>query len=272
MESAANFELEGLALRVQGALASVELRRAIAERVAAAARGERVLAERFELEGRAVWLKGDHLPGKARWRHSLWRAVGRATPREREFERLNWLRARLFRAPQPVACGVAQSGLVVRYHFLCLEALGPHEPLSSAWAGADARERARWLDELARELARLHALHFVHRNFFLRNVLVDRTPAPPSGDPRRLILIDPWRAGAPLPRRGFDYDLGALLLDAERLWGTPELERFLELYFEQRRAQGAPADRDELLACAAQRRSELFARVRLTRSGSRARD
>lgn len=264
MDAAARFELEGFVVRVRGGEKPAGLQRALAERIALAAREERVLAERFEFEGRALWLKGDHLPGKARWRHSLWSAAGRATPREREFERLKWLRARLFRAPEPIACGAARAGVLVRYQFLCLAALGPHEPLSSAWARAGALERAAWSDELARELARLHALHVVHRNLFLRNVLVDRTPTPASGDPRRLILIDPWRAGAPLPRRGVDYDLGALLLDAVGLWSADELARWFARYFEQRRTQSSPANAARLLARAAQRRIELARRARVT--------
>ncbi len=262
MEPSGEFESDGLTVRMRSARASVELERAIGERVALAAREGRVLAERFDFEGRALWLKGDHLPGKARWRHTLWRAAGRLTPRERELERLNWLRARLFRAPEPIACGVVSSGVVLRYHFLAMHALGPNEPLSSAWTHARENERFTWIDELAAELARLHALHVVHRNLFLRNVLVDRAAPPASGDPRRLILIDPWRAGAPLPRRGFDYDLGALLLDAVGVWSAEELTRFLVRYFEQREAQHAPEHRRDLLSRAAQRRIELARRTR----------
>lgn len=262
MKPSGEFESHGLTVRMRSARASTELERAIGERVALAAREGRVLAERFEFEGRALWLKGDHLPGKARWRHTLWRVAGRVTPRERELERLNWLRARLFRAPEPIACGVVSSGIVLRFHFLAMHALGPHEPLSSAWPRASASERCVWIDELAAELARLHALHVVHRNLFLRNVLVDRAAPATSGDPRRLILIDPWRAGAPLPRRGFDYDLGALLLDAVGLWSAEELARLVLRYFEQRDAQHSPEHPRDLLPRAAQRRIELARRAR----------
>lgn len=285
MSSGEHFALAGLSIRIRTNDAAAPLAARLASIVADAARAERILAQRVELAGVAVWLKGDHLPGKARLRHSLASCVGRATPREREFARLRWLRARLFRAPEPLACGAARSGAVLRYHVLALAELGPHEPLSTAFAQASEFERAAWIAELAREVARMHALHFAHRNLFLRNVLVDRAAPPSEGDPRRLIFIDPWRGGAPLPRRGPDYDLGALMLDAASVWRLDEQRAFFERYLEERRVQDRPADARTLLERAALRRLELARRAqvhapqwdvaaleRATKSGSRARD
>lgn len=262
MSALKHFTLDGFEVRVRTDDAPATLAAELAPIVAKAARAQRVLAERTELAGVSLWLKGDHLPGKARWRHSLAGWIGRVTPREREFERLRWLRARLFRAPQPIACGAALAGGVLRYQLLAMAELGPHEPLSTAFEHATQFERAAWIDELARETARLHALHLAHRNLFLRNVLVDRAPPPTKGDPRRLMLIDPWRAGAQLPRRGVDYDLGALMLDAASLWSFDEQRAFFERYFEQRRVQDRPAKPKSLLTAAAQRRIELARRAR----------
>jgi len=236
----------------------------LARVVGAAARNQRVLAERVELGGVNVWIKGDHLPGKARVRHSLYARLGRPTPREREFDRLRWMRARLFRTPEPLFTGALRSAGLLRYQFLAMAPLAAHEPLAEALRSGNESIRNEWIRELAREVARLHTLHFVHRNLFFRNVLVDRTPTPVVGEHRRLILIDPWRGGTPLPRRGVDYDLGALMLDAAQAWSFDEQLAFCREYFGERAAQEKPASPSTLLERAARRRSELARRAPAT--------
>jgi hypothetical protein len=254
--------LDGLELRVHAASLKGEALAAFARQAAAAALDQRVLAHLAQCGDETLWLKGDHLPGKARWRHTFGGLFGRATPREREHRQLDWLRARLFRAPRPRASASIRSRGVLRYHVLALDPLGAHEALGDAWPRASEAERCAWIDELAHESARLHSLHFVHRNLFLRNLLVDRERQPDSGDPRRLIFIDPWRGGAPLPLRGCSYDLACLMFDAAGLWSSAHQRRFFACYAEERARQAQPVELRDLLARADERRRALARRSR----------
>lgn len=244
---------------LRGREAEAGLLAALAPLVEAAAREQRVLSGLCELGTRQAWLKGDHLPGSARLRHSLRRTLGLGTPREREFANLLWLRGRLFRAPRPLAAASLSRAGWLGYHVLALEPLGAHRTLAEALPGAPPEQRGAWLDELARECARMHALHFVHRDLYLRNVLV--APDRSSGDRRELVFIDAWRSGAPLPRRGADYDLACLLLEGAELMSGTEQRCFLAQYFEQRARQGSPADVRGLLSAAAERRAVLVERA-----------
>jgi hypothetical protein len=255
-------ERDGFVARLRSDRASERLLERALELATSAARDSRILAELFEAAGESAWIKGDHLPGKARWRHTLAGVLGRASPREREFERLKWLRARLFRAPKPLAAGSLRAGGVLRYQFLVLAPLPAHETLAHAWSNASSAERAELVDELSREIARLHALHFVHRNLFFRNLLVDRSPRKLEGDPRRLVFIDPWRGGEALPRRGVSYDLGALMVDAAEHWDFDAQRRFFAGYFEQRALQGLPAHAATLLPSVAMHHRALARRAK----------
>jgi hypothetical protein len=234
---------------------------ALAPELEAAERDSRVLAREHRIGDAALWLKGDHLPGKARIRHTLRRRIGLRAPRERELANLEWLRRRLFRVPEPLAAGVLIRGGLLRYQFLALAPLPPHRALDDALPGAPREQRAAWLDELAREVARVHSLHYVHRDLHFRNVLVETGP-PASGDRRRLILIDTARGGIALPRRGTDHDLGCLFLDGAGMLATDEQRRFVELYASERVVQGRPVDLRKLLERADRRRRELLERIR----------
>jgi len=256
------FEIDGLELRVHAESLSGDALAEFVARVAAAAREQRVLAQLAACGRETLWLKGDHLPGKARWRHTLGGLLGRATPREREHRQLEWLRARLFRAPRPRASASVRSRGVLCYHALALEPLGAHEALVEAWPRATDAEHRNWIDELAVESARLHSLHVVHRNLFLRNVLVDRAPPAGAGDPRRLIFIDPWRGGAPLPLRGCAYDLACLMLDAAELWSSTHQRRYFDEYAAERTRQAKPVQLRELLERTDERRRVLARRSR----------
>lgn len=262
MKAPQRLALDGLDLRVHGEGLPTDALEAFARHAAAAAREQRVLAQLAACGDATLWLKGDHLPGKARWRHTFGGLFGRATPREREHRQLDWLRARLFRAPRPRASASIRLRGVLRYHVLALDPLGAHESLGAAWPRASEDERGAWLDELASESARLHSLHFVHRNLFLRNLLVDHKPPPESGDPRRLIFIDPWRGGAPLPLRGCSYDLACLMLDAAELWSTEHQQRFFARYAQERARQAQPVVLRDLLARTDERRRALTRRSR----------
>ncbi|MEX1023601.1 MAG: lipopolysaccharide kinase InaA family protein [Planctomycetota bacterium] len=155
------------------------------------------LRGRLELADGPVFQKASPLSARAGGRHARRRwLLGIEPPRLAEFSNLEWLRQRGFGAPEPrfAACLVrprlAFQGLVTR------------------WIdGARAFETAD-LDELARlgaEVGRLHALGFVHRDLFARNLLL----APDGG----WVFLDAWRGG---PRRGLRgplWDLACLCTD-----------------------------------------------------------
>jgi len=233
----------------------------LGSQIVLAERESRVLGQRFTALELDVWLKGDHLPGKARVRHSLRRLFGVPAPREREYANFLWLRARLFRTPEPLAAGVLVRGGWLRYQFLCTLALGAHRPLDVALQDAAPDKRRAWLAELAREVARMHALHFVHRDLQWRNVLVTSERIPAHGDQRALTFIDCWRGGTPLPRRAADYDIACLMLEGAGALALDEQRAFFGLYGAERAHQGSPVDARRLLAAAERRRTELLARI-----------
>lgn len=220
------------------------------------------VARALELDGRRAWLKASRLSGSAAWRYGLRHALlRRAPPRVREARNLTWLRERLFRAPQPLAAGFVARGARLRYQFLLESYLEDVVPLDLALDRGDPHERGVLLDELAREIARLHALRFVHRDLYLRNLLV-RAPHQGDGDARRLAFVDVWRGGPREFLRDEAYDLGCLMLEGAGLITPVEESRLWELYFDERSAQGRPADRAALLAAAARERAAQLARVR----------
>ena len=249
----------------QGDLVGVEssagVLESIATSVANAAAAQVVLAEPFPRLRPNLWLKGDHLPGSARWRHTFRRAIGLGVPRTAEFANLEWLRKRLFRCPRPVAAGVIVRAGVVRYQVLALEQIDRAATLETSWSDADDALRAAWIDELALEVARMHSLAFVHRDLFLRNVLVDSQPTPTRGDPRKLYFLDAWRSGRPRPLRDEAYDLGCLMVDARDDWSQTEQKRFFARYFDERSALGALAQVEQVLQAADGHRSALVARM-----------
>jgi len=237
----------------------------LAPLVVEAERARRVLGESREVARRHLWLKGDHLSGSARWRYSLRRWLGFPVPREREARNLIWLRERLFRAPRPLASAVLLRGGLVRYQLLVLAVLPAHRSIPEAWPTASAEQRSRWSVELAREVARAHSLHFVHRDLHLRNFVIGRDPA--STDERELWLLDTWHAPFARPGRGVAYDLGCLLLDAVALFEPQELGAWLRDYARERAAQGSPVELASLLPQAARHRRALVAR-RNARAGA----
>jgi len=241
---------------------SEELARAALEPAITAMLGPPHLGTPVELGQRAAWLKSGALGGKAALRYGLRRAFLRlAPPRVRELENLAWLRERLFRVPEPLAAGFIARGLRLRFQFLLTARLEGVRPLDEALAAAQRGERAELLDELAREVARMHALRFVHHDLYLRNVLA----APPhvgEGDPRRLFFVDAWRGGPHYPWRDAAYDLGCLMLEGAGLLDLQEQRTFVRLYLEERSAQGRAADGAALLAAAERERAAQLRRAR----------
>lgn len=220
------------------------------------------VAREIGLGGRRAWLKASRLSGNAAWRYGLRHALlRRAPPRVRESRNLAWLRERLFRAPEPLAAGFVARGARLRFQFLIESFLEDVLPLDQALDRAEAAERAALLDELAREIARMHALRFVHRDLYLRNLLV-RPPHVGDGDARRLAFVDVWRGGPHEWLRDEAYDLGCLMLEGAGLLSADEQTHLWQLYFDGRETQGRPADRGALLAAAARERAAQLARVR----------
>ena len=220
--------------------------RSAAELALSAAAGPRAVGRPVQLDGMDAWLKASPLRGSAGLRYTLRRTLLRLdAPREREYANLEWLRREGFQAPRPLAVGtLARRGRIV-WQFLLLKRLEHAQPLVDCLPGAAQAERAELLAELAREVARLHALRFIHHDLHLRNVLVGA--APPASDARRLWFVDAWRGGPRYALRGPAYDLACLMLHGEGLISALERERWIELYLEQRSAHGRPADRARLL-------------------------
>jgi tRNA A-37 threonylcarbamoyl transferase component Bud32 len=204
-----------------------------------------------------AWFKGSHLRGKARLRHTLRsKLLFRPAPRVRELKNLEWLRARMFQAPKPLAAGVLERHGFPTYQFLFTETVPGAKPFEEVLRAAPQSERAALFDELARETARLHALHFAHRDLFVRNLL-----AVDAGAARRLWFIDCWRGGPERARRDAAYDLGSFMLEGASLFSADEQKAFFERYFAERQAQGASAERKKLLAGAAAHRKKWLARI-----------
>ena len=215
-----------------------------------------------ELCGRPGWLKGGPPRGSAALRYGLrWRLARRAPPRGREYANLSWLEARLFRVAAPLACGWILRGARLRFQFLVTALSEDARPLESILDESTPSERAGLVDELARESARMHALSFVHRDLYLRNVLVLPAHVGP-GDPRRLVFIDAWRGGPHHVGRGPAYDLGCLMLEGASVLTREEQARFVHGYLEERSGQGKPARAQSLLRSAERARASLLARAR----------
>lgn len=212
----------------------------------------------IEFGGKRAYFKRSRLRGSSRWRWgarvALWRD---RLPRVREYYNLCWLTERLFQTPLPIAAGgFARAGLPA-WQFLLTEELAPAETLERFNVREDDEdERAAVLDELAREVARMHALGFVHRDLYPRNVLVL-----PRGSLQRVAFLDAWAGGPPPQRRGPSYDLGCLFLRVEGPRARAERELFLARYADEREALGRPVDVARLVRGAQRARARAIARL-----------
>jgi len=239
-----------------------ELARAALEPAIEAMLGPALEGQPVELGPHPAWLKAGTLAGSATWRYGLRRVLLRASPpRVRELDNLAWLQARLFRVPEPLAAGFIARGPRLRFQFLLTRRIAGVRPLDAALDDAPADERDALLAELGREVARLHALRFVHHDLYLRNVLVVPPHVGP-GDPRRLVLVDAWRGGPHYPWRDAAYDLGCLMLEGAGLLTHDEQRELVRLYLAERTAQGRPADAPVLLAAATRERAAQLRRAR----------
>lgn len=211
--------------------------------------------------GEPAWIKGGPLAPSGSRRHALRAALpGAPTPRRREFTNLTWLARRLFRTPEPLAALTLLAGRKPRAEWLATGRIGGartlHAFLTATRGPECATEREAVLVELAREVARMHALAFVHRDLFPRNILV----APPDLG-RRLVFLDCWRGGERLQLRGPAYDLACLFLHLDEVASREEQSALLARYGSERAIQGRPVDLDRLWRRALRERRALVRRL-----------
>ena len=242
-------------LRVVGARDEI-VRAAVELACADAARAGHGI-ERLRFEGTDAWFKREVLFGKSRVRWGLKALVLRAQlPRVAEYHHLHWLAERLFQTPSPLAAGVfVRRGFPVR-QFLITEHVAGSMPFESWFDGAPSGERVAVIDEVAREAARMHALGFVHHDLFTRNLLVV-----PQDQARRAFFLDAWAGGPPPQMRGAAYDVACFLLESGTRLQLSEADRFVDVYVEERVAQGRPVKREEFVAHAARERGRLIDRL-----------
>ncbi|MDA1266232.1 MAG: hypothetical protein O2816_14215 [Planctomycetota bacterium] len=218
---------------------------------------DRTFAESIEVDGARLFAKGGPLAPRAARRHALRQRVLRAAlPRVREYENLRWLRERVFQAPQPFAAAVLWSRGLPRFQVLVLEEVRDASTLDLALSDASLPERAALAQELGGEVGRMHALRFVHRDLFARNLLVV-----PREAHRRLVFIDAWRARPGRSLRGPAYDLACLFLEGAELWSEDEQRLLLDAYAASRAAQGSEVESD-LMRRITREREGLLARLR----------
>ena len=230
-----------------------ELFEACAPRLEEALRKGSSGRERIRLGGRAGVHKYGPLWGKARWRHALRLHLLRASlPRLREFENLTWLRRHGYGAPKPLfAAAFLRHGLPL-FQALVTEEVPDATTLRQLLEAGPSPVRTPAVEELGRLVAGLHAQGFVHRDLFPRNLLVTH-----GEDGPRLHFLDAWRGGPRRGLRGPTYDIACLLLYAPSLLERDEEALLLATYFDARAQEGAPLDREHLLARAARMRRRL---------------
>lgn len=206
-----------------------------------------------DFEGARVFLKGAPLASGPATRHGLRRLVLRAhAPRISEYNNLWWLHNRLFETPVALAAGVLVRAGRPRYQFL-LTVVEAAQPFEDVFPQETPSAQRAVMVELGREVARFHALHFVHRDLYPRNLLLR-----PAGSMRRVVFLDTW-AGGPTPgRRGPAYDLACLFLEGARDFQAEHQAAFLESYFDERRRQAQPAAPQQLLRRAQSARNRLW--------------
>jgi tRNA A-37 threonylcarbamoyl transferase component Bud32 len=184
-----------------------------------------VRCERRPWAGNDAWLKSEPLASGPARRHRLRaRFLGRPYPRRAEFENLAWLRSHGFGAPEPLVACVGRVGGRALWQFLVTSTVQDATDLRS-FLERRPMELGALLDELGQQVAALHALGFVHRDLFPRNLLLRGGPERPE-----LFFLDAWRGGARPQLRAADHDLACLFLHLPLWLERGELERLFEAY------------------------------------------
>lgn len=198
--------------------------------------------------GRETFALGDGLVVKRyrgdawrEWWHEWRRGGERRSPARREAENLASLHALGLCVPRPLAWveeaavlapplrGETRGGRSA----LAMERLEHREHLRAWLARSSPAVRAIWIDAVARFAARLHGLHWFHRDLYLQHFVVLDV------DPPRLALLDCGRARReqPIPLRWIVKDLAQLLHSlpaATQGGGAREALRFLARYRRER--------------------------------------
>lgn len=170
----------------------------------------------------------------------LWSGMFRGTlfgcPKaRREFENLAALRAMELDAPEPVSFGEERkAGWLVRSYLISKGVPSPtplHEyirdQLAPLTGEARTRTRRTLIEHLATYTRRLHEHHFVHHDYFWRNILLSRE------DLDHFYLIDAHKGRRWNPwadRQSRASDLAALEAPAPRFFRRTERLRFFLLY------------------------------------------
>ena len=150
-------------------------------------RGQRDTGQLIQLSQTQAWVKGGRLKLESSLRHgvrSYW--MKRAFPRVNEFRNLGSLRAAGIRAVRPLVAGVWRQGWRAKLQFLGTEWI-PEAPSIAQMVSAGHADLDAALDSCGVLVARLHKLHFEHRDCFPRNFIFD-----PKG---RAWVLDAWRGG-----------------------------------------------------------------------------
>ena len=199
--------------------------------------------------GRA-YFKLSALAGKSRLRYALKRGLlRRPLPRLAEFANLAWLREHGFGAPDAIAAGALWSRGLPRFQFLFnREVLGARTLAAFLAEERDPGARTAVLEELAKMVARMHELRFLHHDLFPRNVLVT--------GPSEVAFLDCWAGGLLPQMRAPAYDLACLTLDPEGSLSAAEVDRILETY-----AGATSLDPDRLRRSVARERAALAYRI-----------
>ena len=210
-----------------------------------------------EFAGGRAYFKLSALQGKTSLRYALKRGLLRAPlPRLSEFANLGWLRENGFNAPEPLAAGALWRRGLPRFQFLLTREVEGAGTLGS-WMKEEKepKERARVLEELARTVARMHELRFLHHDLFSRNILVSSGSMSSRGS--RVWFLDCWAGGLPPQARGPSYDLACLTLDVDGRFAPEERDRFLETYASARGTKDPRFDLERFRRCVARDRDAL---------------
>jgi hypothetical protein len=210
-------------------------------------------AELVTCAGRSALLSHRVLRGRERF-GAAWQQLvpWRATAGLREYGNLIWLRDRLFQTPRPLASGTLTRHGMPCFGFLLTEVIPGAITLDELLRGDPRRDESRGssspssprveiLGELAREVARMHALRFVHGNLTPATVLV----GPPSRTSRVHLTTDA-RGGPRSSPSAWVRELARFAVCAESSLTEAESRSLAAIYVEERRAQGRPVDAERL--------------------------
>ncbi len=232
--------------------------RAALERLRDLARAEATAAAWSTTDGQPEFTKGSPIALRARGRHARRARMGRGLPRLNEFDNLTWLREAGFLAAQPLAALTTWTGGQPVWQGLVTVKLADARDASPVLAAASPAEQLKLAQVLGETLGRLHRAGFIHRDFYLRNLLFGG-----ASKGAQLGMIDCWRGGpgrastlwARLLGRGSAYDIGCLFVHLPGLVSVEAEGLVLESYRNARGLSRASAGRLFLRAARARRAS-----------------